>query len=253
VEFSELWPHQRAVDVEHYIHELGLRDRAGGERPFTVVNFVASIDGRASVHGHSGPLADDGDRAMFRALRREVDAVLVGTGTLAAERYGRILRDPGSRARRTQRGLRPEPLAVTVTRRGMLPLNIPLFAEPDAEVVVFTGADVDLRGVEAHVDVVRVPREELSFATALRHLRVEYDARALLCEGGPRVFSALTGEGAFHQLFLTVSPQVAGGGEAESITSGSELPEPATLALEGVLERHGTLFLRYAAGTTPAG
>ena len=32
MEFSQLWPHQRAVELEHYVHELGLRDRASGER-----------------------------------------------------------------------------------------------------------------------------------------------------------------------------------------------------------------------------
>lgn len=252
MELSQLWPRQRAVEVEDYVHELGLRGRAGGERPLTIVNFVSSVDGGASVHGRSGPLADDGDRALFRALRREVDAVLVGTGTLAAERYGRILRDPRSRRRRAQRGLRPEPLAVTLTRRGVVPLDIPLFAEPEARVVVFSGADVDLRGVAAQVDVIRLAAHELSFAAALRHLRVQYDTRALLCEGGPHVFGALATEAVFDQLFLTVSRKLAGGGQAPTITSGPELPEPATLTLEGVLERDGTLFLRYAAGSTAA-
>jgi riboflavin biosynthesis pyrimidine reductase len=253
MDFSQLWPQQRAVEVEHYVHELGLRDRAGGERPLTIVNFVSTVDGRASVHGHSGPLADEGDRALFRALRREVDAVMVGTGTLAAERYGRILRDPTSRERRRQRGLRPEPLAVTVTRRGVVPFDIPLFAEPEARVVVFTGADVDLRGVQAHVDVVRLQGNDLSIGAALRHLRIQYDTRALLCEGGPRLFGALAAEALFDQLFLTVSRKLAGGGAEPSITSGPELAEPANLALQGVLERDGTLFLRYAAGTTAAG
>ena len=37
---------------------------------------------------------------MFHGLREHVDAILVGTGTLRAERYGRIVRDPERRRRR---------------------------------------------------------------------------------------------------------------------------------------------------------
>ena len=114
--FTQLWPERREVEVDRFVADLGFAARAVPERPFTVVNFVSSVDGRATVHGRSGPLGDGGDKALFRALRNAVDAVLVGTGTLEAERYGRMIRDPSVRERRRQRGLPPEPLACTVTK-----------------------------------------------------------------------------------------------------------------------------------------
>ncbi len=246
MQLSQLWPDQRSVEIERYVEELQLTKRAAQQRPFTIVNFIASIDGRASVNGHSGPLGDEADRELFRALRAQVDAVLVGTGTLATERYGRMIRDPAVRERRRRRGMRPEPLACTVTRRGSLPLDIPLFFEPEAEVVVFTGADMDAGEVRAQLDVVRMQQDELTFTAALDYLRAEHGVRALLCEGGPRVFGALVAEGLLDQLFLTISHMFVGGGDAPAISSGVELVAPATMLLEGVLERQGTLFLRYA-------
>lgn len=244
--FTQLWPARREVDVDRYVADLRFADRATAQRPFTVVNFVASIDGRATVQGRSGPLGDAGDKALFRALRQEADAVLVGTGTLEAERYGRLIRDPQVRERRRQRGLPPEPLACTVTRRGTLPLDIPLFAEPEARIVVFTSVDVDTSAARARVEVVSMDPDQISFAAVLSHLRSEHDIRALLCEGGPRVFAALARERTFDQLFLTVAPKLTGGGGDLSITTGPGLPEPAAMGLEGALERDGTLFLRYA-------
>jgi riboflavin biosynthesis pyrimidine reductase len=80
----------------------------------------------------------------------------------------------------------------------------------------------------------------------LRHLRVHYDVRALLCEGGPTVFGALLHEDLVDELFLTVSPSLAGGGMDPTITRGPELPEVAELELIWVLEHDGALFLRYA-------
>jgi riboflavin biosynthesis pyrimidine reductase len=245
MKFSELWPLNREIELGPYIAELVQADRPGAARPFTVVNFVSSVDGRATVDGRSGGLGDDGDKALFRALREGVDVVLAGTGTLRAERYGRMLRDPTARERRQARGISPEPLACTVTRSGTLPLDIPLFAEPDARVIVFSGAEIDTGGVLAQVEVVRIAPDGAMFANALRHLYAMHGAQTLLCEGGPRVFAQLAREAVADQLFLTLSPTLVGGGGAPGITSGPALPVPVRLRLEGVLERHGTLFLRY--------
>ena len=246
--FSQLWPEQGEVDIEQYVRALRFADRAPADRPFTVANFVSSVDGRATVEGRSGGLGDDGDKAIFRALRREVDAVLVGTGTLVAERYGRILRDPQSRELRGERGLSPEPLACTVTRRGELPLDIPLFAEPEARVVVFTAAEIDITHVRAQIEVVRLAPEQLTLTAALRHLRRQHGVRALLCEGGPRIFSSLVHEGVVDQLFLTLAPRLVGGRESPAITTGPAHEEPAQMSLDGVLELQGSLFLRYGIG-----
>jgi riboflavin biosynthesis pyrimidine reductase len=245
MDFRQLFPEPGTTDIETLVAGLRLADRAPDARPFTVANFVSSVDGRAAVQGRSGVLGDEGDLAVFRALRREVDAVLVGTGTLRAERYGRLIKDARARARRRERGLAPEPLVCVMTRTGRVPLDIPLFAEPEARVVVFTGAPLDTSAVAAEVEVVELDPAELTFATALGRLRQDHGVRALLCEGGPGVFGALLHERVVDQLFLTFAAKLAAG-ENPTITSGPELHQPAELVLESVLERAGSLFLRYA-------
>jgi riboflavin biosynthesis pyrimidine reductase len=243
--FQQLLPHPAEVEIADLIAGLRLADRASNDRPHVVANFVASVDGRATFQGQTGQLGDDGDLEVFRTLRRETDAVLAGTGTLSAERYGRILKTPESRERRRQRGLPPEPLAVILTRRGHVPLDIPLFAEPEARVVIFTGAELDVGSAAAQVDVVRLPDGEVTFLAALRRLRADYGVRALLCEGGPAVLAALVAEGVLDGLFLTLAPVMTGGGQGPALTTGPELPEPQRLRVAGLLERRGSLFLRY--------
>ena len=82
--------------------------------------------------------------------------------------------------------------------------------------------------------------------TMMRRLRSDYDVRALLCEGGPLVFGALLREGLVDELFLTLAPKLTGGGADPPVTAGPELPEIGTLELIWVLEKAGSLFLRYA-------
>jgi riboflavin biosynthesis pyrimidine reductase len=60
------------------------------ERPFVAVNFAATVDGRASIGGVSGPIGSAADTAMLVGLRTRFDAVMIGAGTMRAERYSGI-------------------------------------------------------------------------------------------------------------------------------------------------------------------
>jgi riboflavin biosynthesis pyrimidine reductase len=211
-----------------------------------VTNFATTTDGRATIDGRSGPIGDDGDMEVFRRLRTQVDALLIGTRTLGIERYGRAVRRPELREARIALGLTPEPLVATVTRSGSLPLDIPLFQEPAADVVVFAPSETPEPDCPACVTVVRLDPAELTLTTALRHLRTERHVRSLLCEGGPTLMGALLHERLVDEAFLTLAPQLAGGGTGPTMTSGPALADPAALELVWALERAGSLYLRYA-------
>jgi len=245
VQFQRLTPDPGPVEIDELLSGLRLAELASAQRPHAAANFVASADGRAALHGRSGALGDNGDHAIFQGLREQADAVLAGTGTLRSERYGRIIRDPRRRARRAERGARPEPLASTVTRSGDLPTDIPIFAEPEARIVVFTAAEIDLRDCVAQIDLVRLDPGELTLTTVLRRLRHDYDVRFLLCEGGPTLFGSLLREGVVDELFLTIAPRLAGGGTGPTIAGGPELDPARRLGLKWVLGRAGSLYVRY--------
>ena len=241
-----LLPEPGTIDSADLMGELRLGERAHAERPWLVMNFAATVDGRATIDGRSGPIGDDGDTELFRRLRTQVDALLVGTNTLRIERYGPAVRRPELRAAREAIGLAPSPLFAVVTRSGALPLEAPLFADPDTHVVAFVPADAPAPEAAARVELVRLDPAELTLTSALRTLRAEHGVRSLLCEGGPTLMGALLGEGLVDELFLTVAPQLVGGGTAPTIASGPPLPEPAELELAWALERAGSLYLRYA-------
>jgi riboflavin-specific deaminase-like protein len=246
VELRQLLPQPRTITSRGLLSEINAAAVPAGERPYTLVNFIMTADGRATFDGRSGPISDPGDRELFHGLRERVDAVMVGTGTLRTERYGRIARDPQRRERRVAEGLPPEPLACLVTRSGAVPTDIPLFAEPEARIVVFTSRPLDTSSCAASVEVVELDPAQLTMTTALRRLREQHGVRLLLCEGGPTVFGALLQERLVDELFLTVSPKLSGGGSGPTVTSGPELPELVTLELRWAIELEDTLFLRYS-------
>jgi 5-amino-6-(5-phosphoribosylamino)uracil reductase len=250
VRFTELTPDPGPFELEERLASLALGDRAPADRPYAIANFVSSADGRATFGGRSSVLGDDGDKAMFHALREQPDAVFAGTRTLEAENYGRILGKPERRARREQRGLQPEPLACVVTRSGAIPSGIPLFNEPEARIVVFApvGAGPEVAACPANITLVELEPGELTLPVVMAALRKDFGVRSLLCEGGPTVFAALVRERLVDELWLTLAPKLTGGGTGPSITTGAELPEPLALDLIWALERERALFLRYGLG-----
>ena len=245
IELRQLLPQPRTITARDLLREIDPAGVPAADRPYTLVNFIMTADGRATFHGRSGPISDPGDRELFHGLRERVDAVLVGAGTLRTERYGRIARDPERRQRRVAEGLPPEPIACMVSRSGAVPTDIPLFAEPEARIVVFTSRALDTSSCAASVEVVKLDPAELTMTTALRYLRAEHGVRLLLCEGGPTVFGALLQERLVDELFLTISPKLSGGGSGQTITTGPELAELLELDLRWAVELDGTLFLRY--------
>lgn len=234
------------VQVEETLSSLALAQRAPVQRPYAIANMVATADGRATLKGTSGPIGNEADRRLFHELRTLPDAIMVGSGTLRVERYGRFVRDPEARARRERAGLAPDPLGCVVTRSLRLPVaDIPLFGDPDSTIVVFTSADGELPPCPAKVLLERIPEAELTLTAVLERLRSEHGVRLLLCEGGPTILGALLTEGLLDELFLSVAPKLAGGGRGPSTVEGPGLADPLGLDLAWALESEGHLFLRY--------
>jgi len=249
---SRLFTPGESAPVEQIVEDLGLWQRASRslERPHVLLNMVSTADGRATVSGRSGPISGPADRALFHALRTAVDGVLVGAGTVRTERYGRMIPDASRRKLRLERGLSEEPLACIVSGRLALDEQIPLLGEPSARVAVLTSSAASLPASRAHVDYVRAEHDgRLDLPAAITALSRRFGVQSLLCEGGPHLSCQLLAAGLVDELFLSVSPSLAGGesagGEALRILAGAELEPPAELELLAVLKSDSFLFLRY--------
>lgn len=248
-----LLPHGAPTTVEQFVEELDLADRAADgsrSRPYVLLNMVSTADGRATLGGRSGAIGGEADRELFHGLRTTVDAVMVGAGTLRAERYHRLVRDERAIEARRRRGLAEQPLACIVSGRLALDGEIPLLADPGAHVAILTSSEASLpEECRAEIDYVRAARDGLlDLVSALSELRERLGVRSVLCEGGPHLNSQLLADGLVDELFLSLSPKLAGGdvtSEALRILSGPELDPPATLELVGALEHNSHLFLRY--------
>ena len=210
MQFNRLRPPGPEDSPESIYGALDLDSRAPAGRPYVACSFVSSADGKATVGGRSGRLGGAGDRAVFHLLRTQVDAVLAGTGTLRAERYGPLVREEGLLELRERQGRAPQPLAVVVSRSGRVPSEIPLFADPGARIALYGPPSLEPPACAAQLSVHPIPPGG-ELGPVLESLRAEEGVRSLLLVGGPTMLGALLAEGLVDELFLTLAPAARGG------------------------------------------
>ncbi len=209
--------------------------------------MISTVDGRAARDGRSATIGGEADLQLLLDLREKADAVLIGTGTLRAEGYDRLVRKEERRERRVAAGLAPDPLAVILSRRFDIPWDAGLCQAPDQPVLIYTGVDAgEAPDVPAPVEVVRLPVPGL--AEMLADLRAR-GVRALLSEGGPTMHGALWAAGVVDELFLTIAPLITGDADEPNIVEGGRLPDAAELELVSVDRAGSELFLRYGRAT----
>ena len=242
---QRLYPDHGETTPEELASGLRLGELAPSGRPYLVLNMVSTLDGKATLDWRTKGISSDVDRALFHHLRTQVDAVMVGAGTVRTERYGRITKSDELREKRRAEGLEPDPLAIVISGRLDLPADLPLLQEPEQRVLIATASDAELLGITAQVDYLRVG-DDLQLLAA--RLRDDYGVRSVLCEGGPTLNSHLLAAGVVDELFLTLSPKLVGGAAALTIVAGRELLEPSELSLVWALESNGELFTRWRLG-----
>jgi riboflavin-specific deaminase-like protein len=241
-----LFPEAGEAAPEELISELRLGELAPPERPYVVLNMVATLDGKASVEGRTRAISSEADRALFHQLRTQVDAVLVGATTVAVEGYGRIVKSDELRAKREREGLSPDALAAVASARLSLPSDARLLHERGQRVVIATASEDELEGVTADVEYLRVGDD---LPLLLGRLRDDYGVRSVLCEGGPTLNSHLLAAGLVDELFLSLAPEISGGTGAPTIVEGRPLMQPREASLIWLYEAEGNLFSRWRIAT----
>ncbi|GAB4231916.1 MAG: dihydrofolate reductase family protein [Deltaproteobacteria bacterium] len=249
-----------------------LRFPAHEGRPHVIGNFVATLDGVASLSdpGLPGGVSVSGsnphDRMVMGLLRSVADAVIVGAGTLrsvpnhlwTAEHIHPPFSDSYRRLRAAM-GKDDSPMNIIVTGRGEIDTGLPVFRSATVKALIVTttagSRRVRERGLSASVVIREVEGGEAITARKILstidpHLRGK---EIILVEGGPRLMGDFFAENCLDELFLTIAPLVAGrdatAGRPGFVSGKRFAPErPLRGTLAGVKRAGSHLFLRYSFG-----
>jgi riboflavin biosynthesis pyrimidine reductase len=223
----------------------------GFEGPRLYANFVQTIDGVVAVPDleQSNALIADGseaDRFVMGLLRALADVVLIGAGTLLASPRG-MWRPSGVYPKAADAfDELGEPAVAVVSTGASLDPNHPVLQR--AVLLTTARGAEELAGVLP--DVVAVNDGDwVDLRAAVAVLRGRGHER-ILSEAGPHVFGSLLADALVDELFLTVSPLLAGrivDARRFALVEGVELIPQVRRGgrLASVRRSDDHLFLRY--------
>lgn len=189
--------------------------------PFATAKFAMSLDGKIATRtGDSKWVTGPDARALVQRMRRETDAVMVGSNTVLAD-------DPQLTARGGDNlPLSRQPLRVTMDSQCRMPLQSQLLRQPGQTLVYTTptAPAANVRGLElAGAEVVPVSATAAGLVCPKEAL-ADLGKRGvvnLLVEGGGKVLGSLFDDGLVDKVQAFVAPVIIGGVEAASPVEGA--------------------------------
>ena len=215
-------------------------------RPWVMANMVSTIDGRSALDGRSGSLGGSLDRPMFVAIRALADVILVGAGTVRAERYRAVRLPDELQARRTALGRPADPTLAVLSRSLDLPTDTGLLDHPERLVVITDGNAPPERRNRLEAAGVRIVENAASpdgVRGAIARL-AQQGASTILPGGGPQVLTKLLRADLLDELLLTLAPRLLGTGSL--LVDGAALPSDRWSADRGWMAANDW-FLRFLA------
>lgn len=193
--------------------------------PYVSLKMALTLDGKIAARGgKSRWITSEASRQAGYALREEMDAVLVGVGTVLAD-DPRLVR---------HLGLNPNPRVwrVVLDSRLQTPPTAALFAHDPESVVLFCLQDapsqrrreLEARGAKV-VEVGDDGRGRVNLHAVLREL-ASRGVSSVLVEGGGEVHWSFFHEGLARRVYAFVAPMVLGGKEAVPAVGGSGFSAP---------------------------
>jgi len=198
-------------------------------QPHVFSNFVSTLDGVVSLntrgHASGGDISgfNAQDRMVMGLLRAVADAVIIGAGTLGADRRHLWTAEaifPGlaDEYRQLSRALgkAEAPLNVIVSGSGKIDLGLPVFASGKVPALIVTTSAGKKQLEQQEVpDAVKIraiggSARVIPASAILEAVSQVSVGKLILVEGGPRLLGDFYAERLIDEQFLTLAPQIAG-------------------------------------------
>ena len=225
-------------------HQLHLQGKAG--KPFVYSNFVTSLDGRialgnpgSTTHTVPAEIANARDWRLYQELAGQAD-LLVTSGRYFRQSYigeeqdrlpvGTQAEFDDIHAWRAAQGLRAQPDIAILSGSLDIPLDT-LKPYAPRRILVITGDDSNPQRASAlqaaGAEIIRAGSGARVDGRRMIKELAALDYRSIYAIAGPAVFYTLLEAKAINRLYLTITQQLLGGTEFDTLTQGPLLsPAP---------------------------
>ncbi len=187
--------------------------------PFVYLKSGMSLDGKiATTTGESQWITGPQPRALVHKLRNEVDAILVGAGT--------VVKDNPSLTTRLGKRKGRNPVRVVLDPECKIPLSAKVFANCREETVIYasrTGLPLPRKKSLSQKKVLVLNFDCRNNEIPLQQLMLELGRQGItsvLIEGGSQVNASALRENIVDKVMLFMAPLIIGGASAPGVVGG---------------------------------
>jgi diaminohydroxyphosphoribosylaminopyrimidine deaminase/5-amino-6-(5-phosphoribosylamino)uracil reductase len=188
--------------------------------PFVILKIAQSLDGKiATPRGESKWITGKKAREYVHKLRNEIDALLVGIGTVQKDNPSLTCRIHGGR----------NPYRIIVDSSLQIPLNAKVLRFNDGKTIIATTKNANkgkIRSIVSKSNKVLVTRERAG-KVDLKQLMQKLgrlDITSVMIEGGSSINASALSSGIVDKVMFFTSPMIIGGMDAVSSIGGKSLP-----------------------------
>jgi 2,5-diamino-6-(ribosylamino)-4(3H)-pyrimidinone 5'-phosphate reductase len=207
-------------------------------RPRVIINAAMSVDGKIALSdGSPTRISNEEDIRRVHQLRSEVDAILVGIGT--------VLKDDPKLTVNPNFARGPNPLRVVIDSNGRTPSGAHVL-DGTAPTLIVTSEQCDREFPNAQV--LRAGQDGVDLQILLGDL-AKRGIKTVLVEGGSTVIWSFLRDGLADELKLFIGSQVVGGRTAPSLAGGKgafSLDDAPRLRLQRLDRLGDGVLLEYA-------
>ena len=194
-------------------------------RPFVTAKFAASLDGKiATRSGESRWITGPDARARAHDIRRSVDGIIVGSGTVNTDNPRLTARD------RYGNPLARQPVRIVVAGRESISPDSQVFEKPGCAILAIPEISPDLRSrlEQKGVEVMIVPHTPRGVdVNALLDLLGKREMTNVLVEGGGALLGSFFDNRLVEKVVAFLAPVIIGGDDSLAAIGGTG---PETMA-----------------------
>ena len=203
-------------------------------KPYVILNAAMTLDGKIATKTGSSEISCPEDIIRVHELRKEVDAIMVGIGTVIAD-------NPKLTAHKIEAELSDNPVRVIVDSKARTPIAAKV-TNKDADTIIAVANDYKsdfivsdrYQELKKRADIFFSGKDKVDLNALLTYLG-DKNIRTLMLEGGSTLNFAMIKEGLIDEIRVAVAPMVVGGVDAKSLFGGEgfdEMSEAVKLELK---------------------
>lgn len=155
--------------------------------PYILLKYASSINGIIGSNSDTRlVLSNEQDSLKVMQLRSEMDAILIGAGTLIKDNPRLTVRTQELVEKRINLGLKPQPTRIIIANREIKEKNLNLLSDCQAETILFSPR-IDTK-LNPQIKQIKLNNQENPLLECLQILKI-LGIESVLIEGGAKIIS----------------------------------------------------------------